>query len=147
MFNPLTPAQYVMAIGLAARDQARDEQAPGEFRRGQLMSAYSGSRHLAVELTWFGPELARFASRAADEVAATAAADPHDDALRELEAGLRGGDGPADVGRRVSELLEHLRAHPSPEYDGLRTRLQALLAELCDREVTLLAEAIEGDRR
>ena len=42
-----------------ARPRGRAEGEPTEFERGQLMSAYSATRHLAVELDHFGPERER----------------------------------------------------------------------------------------
>ena len=53
MFNPLTPSEMVTAIGLAARTAARGEGELDEFDRGQLMSAYSATRHLAIEIDRF----------------------------------------------------------------------------------------------
>jgi hypothetical protein len=47
----------------------------------------------------------------------------------------------------VSELLGLLRGHRSGVFAELRVELQARLRDLCDREVQLLAEAIEGTPR
>ena len=57
MFNPLTPSEMVSAIGLAARATARSESELDDFDRGQLMSAYSATRHLAIEIASFSAEL------------------------------------------------------------------------------------------
>ena len=152
MFTPLTPAQYVSAIGLVARDRARDDEPADEFHRGQLLSAYSGSRHLAVELTWFAAELQAFTTAVADEVETAAHAlpaptpDTERQGLRTLAAGLRGTADPVEAGRRVSKLMAQLRERRSPHTAALQARCRALLAQLCDREVSLLADAIESGR-
>ena len=57
MFNPLTPSEMVAAIGMAARTTARGDGELDEFDRGQLMSAYSATRHLAIEIYSFSDQL------------------------------------------------------------------------------------------
>jgi hypothetical protein len=147
MINPLTPAQYAAALGRAAREAAREEQPPGAFRRGQLMSVYSGSRHLAVELSYFEAELRSFSTAAAAAVAETAIGVPDDAVLRQFASELSGNCDPESIGGLVSELLGLLRGHRSGVFAELRVELQARLRDLCDREVQLLAEAIEGTPR
>lgn len=126
MFNPLSPPEMISAIGRAAREAARSEGALSEFERGQLKSGYSASRHLAVEIAAFPSERARF--RSAVQALVPEAEIPED------EPGLA---------RFVSELLQSCR-----DLDQADTRraLQRLLRDLCDREVALLAAAIEAPR-
>lgn len=130
MFNQLTATETVAAMGCTARDAARKGEL-GEFGRGQLMSAYSASRHLSVELSSFEPELHAYTVA----VAAVAPA-----------AGL---DGCSDAGRAgdlTCALLDTLRGHDSPAAVELRGAIHTALRELVDREVALLAEAIEEPR-
>jgi hypothetical protein len=138
MITPLTPAEVIAAIGRTARDVARGSEPLGEFERGQLMSAYSGTRHLAVELEAFGPEIERFCA------AIVAAIDASE--LVEAQAAatqLRGTADPRRAGEVVCALLVLLRAHSSPAAAGLRAEVRTSLRDLCDREVELLADAIE----
>jgi hypothetical protein len=138
MITPLTPAEVTAAIGRTARNVARSGEPLGEFERGQLMSAYSGSRHLAVELEAFGPEIERFCAGVAAAIDASELPEPRSAAgkLREIAD-------PRLAGETVCALLDLLRAHPSPAAAGLREDVRASLRDLCDREVELLADVIE----
>lgn len=121
MFEPLTPTEVVAAIGAAARAAARSEDPGDPFSRGQLRSADSCARHLAVELEHF-------------------------DAERRTLADAVGGDLPTADGAladALCALLERLRADPSPEAAARRAQVQRALAAMADREVALLAAAIE----
>lgn len=60
MFNQLPATDTLVAMGRAARAAARSDAELGEFERGQLLSAYSASRHLAVELTAYEAPLRAF---------------------------------------------------------------------------------------
>lgn len=142
MFDPMTAAEVTAAIGATARDVARGEEPLGQFARGQLMSAYSASRHLAVELSSFGPELERFSAAAADSVRTAAEQAPDGELLRRLAGRLQDASDPRLLGGAVCELLDVLRTTRSPTV-GLRGEVHVLLRELCDREVELLADAIE----
>ena len=129
MFSPLTPADVVIAIGRATRDAARSSEPASDFSRGQLMSAYSASRHLGVELVSFAPELRSFAQElAADLPALDRARSAH------------------EIGDLVAAALDDLRGDPSPHAAELRARLHTALRRLCDREVELLADVIEAPR-
>lgn len=147
MFNPLTPAEVVGAIGRAARDAARSEEPASEFSRGQLMSAYSASRHLGVELESFEPELRSFAQAVAGRVRDRAEALADGDRARALADRL---DATADAraaGDAVCELLDDLRGDGGPAAGELRAEIRTLLRQLADREVDLLADVIEGPAR
>ena len=61
MFNPLTPAQVVAAIGSTARGIARSDETLSDYARGQLLSAYSCSRHITVEIDRYEGEIRAFA--------------------------------------------------------------------------------------
>ena len=129
MFNPLTPSEMVAAIGRAGRDAARTSGPLDEFERGQLKAAYSASRHLAVELSEFPPELDALCERV--EGAAERAGVAVDLTSRD----------PATVGRAVAELLASTRG--GDDWTDLRGELHRALRDLCNREVTLLAAGLE----
>jgi hypothetical protein len=141
MITPLTPAEMVTAIGRTARAAARAEEPLSEFQRSQLMSAYSGSRHLTVELASFPAEVEAFCTALAE----TLEADPPVELpeLAAVAAQLRETTDPRHAGEVVSALLNLLRARPSPATAALRARVQGSLRDLCDREVDLLADALE----
>jgi hypothetical protein len=142
MFNQMTPADVVAAIGQAARAAARDDGASSEFARGQLLSAYSTSRHLSVELASYEAELQSFASdvgrwaRDFDEAGPIAA----------LAAVVEDAPDAQALGDATCVLLERLRADGSEAANDLRARIHARLRRLADREVELLADVIEGPR-
>lgn len=144
MLNPLTPAEVVTAVGQAAREAARSEEPNSVFARGQLLSAYSATRHLAVELSLFGPEVAALASQVARTVSKSAEATDSAVALLALAALIAQTPDAQRLGDPVCELLDELREDASPQAAVLRAELQGTLARLADREVDLLAEVIEG---
>ena len=106
MFNPMTPAEVASAIGITARDAARADEPLGSFGRGQLMSSYSGSRHLAVEVSSFGPEIERFAVELA---CAFDGMEGGGEILTGVAARLRDSCDPRRVGEVLCELLDGLR--------------------------------------
>jgi hypothetical protein len=138
MFNQLAPSDIVGAIGVTARDAARGDDPGGEFARDQLLSAYSATRHLSVELTSYAPVWERFTSQAAERVRA---AEGVDAGLEAVAASIAGGD-VAVVGAAIADLLAELRGRDTPGANALRSELHALLRELADREVTVLADAL-----
>ena len=140
MFNPLTPSEMVSAIGLAARATGRGDGELDEFGRGQLMSAYSASRHLAIEIASFSGELSARCAAIADAVDRTGA----DEQLRGFAAQLREAHDARAAGDAIAELLDACRRRP--ELDALRDEVHAQLRMLCDAEVALLADGIEAGR-
>jgi hypothetical protein len=137
MFNPLTPSEMVTAIGLAARATARGDGELDDFDRGQLLSAYSATRHLAVEIDRFSGELSARCAAIADAAAGEPSLRPLADDVR------RATDGGA-AGEAISALLEACRQ--TPELAGVRAAIRRELRALCDAEVGLLAEGIEAGR-
>src|ERR1700735_2733706 len=103
MFNPLTPSELVAAIGLAARATARGDGELDDFDRGQLMSAYSATRHLAIEIESFRAELSARCAAIADAVDNT--------------SGAGAGAGDADAGDADADTLRALaaRVRTSPD--------------------------------
>lgn len=143
MFNPLTPAEVVIAMGKAAHEAARSEEDATAFSRVQLLSTYSASRHLAIELAAFDAERRAFARTVTAAVREAAAGLPDADALTALAAQLEERSDGGEVGELVSELLGRLRDAEGPAPMALRTTVHGLLRQLADREVDLLAEVIE----
>jgi hypothetical protein len=145
VFNPGTTSEMVTAVGRAARDAARGEGAGSEFSRGQLMSAFSASRHLSVELARFPAELEAFASAVAHELAdgeGVSRARELDAIAHELSTAT---DAP-QIGNLVAAALDLVRDDPSPAAQTLRQSLRRRLRALSEREVDLLADVIEGTR-
>lgn len=146
MFNPMTPSEVVTALGRAARVAGRSHEPPSDFSRGQLMSAYSASRHLAVELAEFGPELRAFADEVAErfQAASVVANQPR---FAGWAAELRRRNDASSIGDIIAAALEELCDAESPEAVALRTDIRGAVRALSDREVTLLADVIEAPRR
>jgi hypothetical protein len=145
VFNPMTTSEVVSAVGRAARDAARSGGEDGEFARGQLMSAYSASRHLSVELSRFPAELETFAASVADALA-RAREVSHADNLTAIAAELNQASEAPQIGNLVAAALEFVRDDPAPAAVKLRASLHQALRALSDREVELLADTIEGPR-
>lgn len=147
MFVPLRPAEMVTAIGRAARAAGRAEGEPTEFERGQLMSAYSATRHLAVELDHFGSERERLRAEVAAAVAAAAARLAADDPARAWLAGvLRPAADERTLGEDLCVLLAECRERSGEPWATLHGIVRTQLRALCDREVSLLTEVIEAGR-
>jgi hypothetical protein len=142
----MSPSDVVTAVGRTARDAARSEADASEFARAQLMSAYSASRHLAVELAAFRPELEWFAGAVVGELRAARGL-ATGAALSGLAGELESTMNAQRAGDLMSQILEALRDDGSSESANLRARLHTLLRRLSEREVELLADAIEGPPR
>jgi hypothetical protein len=141
MFNQLTPADTVKAIGATTRRIARGGGATSEFDRDQLMSTYSATRHLAVELASYEPELRRFRQGLAAQIRQAHLEDPGGERDAIADRLEEASDAPA-VGSAVCDLLDRLRADHSPQANALRTGIHASLRKLADTEVDLLADAL-----
>lgn len=127
MFNPISTPEVILAIGGVLK-AAASEEAGDEYRRGQVLSAYSISRHLAAEETaapelraWFADELERILGERAG--GGWAAADP------------------AELGERLCLALAELRGATDADSQRTAAALRAALRQLCDREVAALADA------
>lgn len=142
MFNPLTPAELGTAMGRAARDAARNADPGSPFVRAQLLSVYSASRHLGVELSDFEPALLAFTGTVAQ--AARAGVAGADSELQALAAELGETRDPRRAGDLVCRLLDRVRSDASTAGVELRAAVRAALVTLVDREVELLAAVIEG---
>lgn len=145
VFNQLTAAEVVTAIGATARAIAREGGGEGElsdFERDQLMSAYSATRHLAVELTSYAPEFRRFNEALASVLGDAEGTGGDGEAVERLRQVLRDEGDVAAVGDALSDLLAVWREDDAPETRERRAKVQALLRELADREVEVLAEGL-----
>jgi hypothetical protein len=141
MFNQLTPSEVVTAIGATLRGAARGEGQASDFGRDQLMSAYSATRHLAVELVAYEPELRNFTASVSDQIRA-AEVPGLERELALLADRIGRSRDPSDIGEALCELFELLRRTPSPQARALRTSIHVKLRSLADREVDLLADAL-----
>jgi hypothetical protein len=141
MFNQLPPAEIVTAIGATLRRAARTEGAASDFDRDQLMSAFSATRHLAVELASFEPEFRRFKEAVAEQIRATNAP-AIGDQLGPIADRLKAAPDGAAAGGVLCELFELLRQDGSEPARALRSQIHVHLRALADREVDLLADAL-----
>jgi hypothetical protein len=149
MFNPLTEAEIVAAIGRTSLQAAAAEGELSDFERVQLKSAYSATRHLSVELEWFGSELDRFCSRVRGALreAAIEVDQPSREQLERLAWRLDHSPTTAEIGAAAGELLERCRSETASPWPALRTEARAALRDLCNSEVGLLSAAIEAAKQ
>jgi hypothetical protein len=140
MFNQLTTAEVVTAIGATARRAARSENPASDFDRDQLLSAYSATRHLAAELSGYAPAWDRYRTALVQRL--DAAGDEGASALvTALRAALNENASPAAVAPPLCDLLSALRNGSGPAAT-LRADLLTELRRLADSEVDLLADAL-----
>lgn len=132
MFNPMEPPELIQGLGRVLREAAGAGGGDG-YRRSQLLSAYSLSRHLAAEQV-AAPGLVAWLRERLDAELATSASP----AAAAARATLAGSAEP-EIGTVLARLFDQL-GDGSDDAD-LRRRLHALLAELTDREVAVLAAA------
>lgn len=144
MFNPLTPETLITAIGNAAADAARADGPASDFTRGQLLSAYSISRHLAAETA----ALPRLVEIAKETLAPVFEATPREldchQALAEHSRRILQSTDPREIGTLASAAIAALREERDPTAERLLARARTALRELSLTEVELLAERIEG---
>ena len=144
MWNPLTPAEVVGAMGGPAQVAGRSTQELTDWERGQLLSVYSATRHLAAELGAVEPHVPRIAAelaaalRTAPPVMADAAA------LGGCAARLDGETDPRALAGVACEALDLLRAAGTPEAAAVRAGVRTALKGAVELEVGALADAIEG---
>ncbi len=125
----MSPSELILAIGRVLR-AAADEEGPGDdYRRGQLLSAYSIARHLSAEeaaraelVQWFRTEAAGALEGAAEARARILAA--------------REG---TEIGEVLVDVLDALGDSEADQ--ALRGRLEQAFVEMADREVAALARA------
>jgi hypothetical protein len=140
MFNPLTPTEVVTAIGRTARAAATSEEQGSDFDRDQLMSAYSATRHLAVEIESYGDPLDDFAAGLVELIEACPASVPGIDPARHA-ARLRRCASGQEVGEAAASLVDDLVAAGEPGAT-LLADVHRRLRDLADLEVELLADGL-----
>ena len=145
MFNPLSPSEMITAIGRAAREAARGGAPLSDFERTQLKSAYSATRHLAIEIAAFPRERERFRTDLSS-YALTAAGTLEDEDCDRATLAASAVSDEAHLAQTGCELLETCRRRDGEPWVTLAAQIRALLRDLCDREVQLLAAGIEVGR-
>lgn len=143
MFNQLTPAAVVTAIGRTARSAARLEGPASDFDRDQLMSAYSATRHLAAELDGYALPFDEFTTAVARSLRTCPDLELRRALSGHAERVASSRDG-AIVGQEIADALATVRQSTSDVAPTLRAAIHAHLRSLADREVEVLAEALGG---
>jgi hypothetical protein len=120
----MSAPEVILSVGGVLK-AAAGRGADDDYRRGQMLSAYSICRHLAAEeaarprlRSWFEAELEPILARRG-------------------EAGAEG----ADLGTRLCVLMAELRASGDSDSEREAAVLRAALRGLCDREIEALAAA------
>jgi hypothetical protein len=117
-----------------------------EYARGQLLSAFSISRHLTVELEHYDREIQTF-GRDVCAITRSGAADlAGSEDLLELASRLEQATQARAAGDLLADLLGRLRDDESDAAALLRVRIHSRMRALFEREVALLADVIEGQR-
>jgi hypothetical protein len=127
----MEPPELIQGLGQVLREAARETG--DDYRRSQLLSAYSLSRHLAAEQV-AAPGLFAWLREGLDRELATTMAP-----AAAARAALAEPAAEADVGTILARLFAELG--DGAEDEALRRRLHSLLADLTDREVAALAAA------
>jgi hypothetical protein len=143
VFNQLTPAAVVTAIGRAAQSAARLEGPASDFDRDQLMSAYSATRHLAAELDGYALPLEEFTISVARSLQTCPDLELRGALSGHAERIASARDG-ATLGQEIADALATVRQSTSDVAPTLRAEIHAHLRSLADREVDVLAEALGG---
>jgi len=132
VFNPVKPELLVVAVGRVLRAAADADAPPDDYRRSQLLSAYSITRNLAAEQAAAPALLLRLRARLDELLAAD-----RRPAVRTAAAAVDAATDPTQIGEALVVLLADLRA---TDPDGpLRQHLQRTLGQLADDEVAALA--------
>jgi hypothetical protein len=128
MLNPMSTAEVVRAVGAVLEASAAGGGSDDDYRRGQTLSASSVCRHLAAEEAG-RRELAEWLEAASAPLLTRCGAEP-------LSAAR-----PEEAGERLASLMEELRGAEDEESREALVALRAVMHELCDREIAILAAA------
>jgi hypothetical protein len=134
MFNPMRPDQLIVGIGRVLREAADADGTLDDYRRSQLLSAYSISRNLAAEQAATAGLLAQTKADLVAPLAGDGLA-----AVPPARAAVAAAADGAQLGEALADLLAALRADPAPEAARLRAQVQGVLHAMVDREVAALA--------
>lgn len=127
MLNPMSTAEVVRAVG-AVLEASAAGGAGDEYRRGQVLSAFSVCRHLAAEEAG-RRELAEWLEEASAPILAARGEAPLAAAQSD------------EAGARLASLMDGLRAAEDEDSRRALADLRTVLHELCDREIAILAAA------
>jgi thioredoxin-like negative regulator of GroEL len=127
MLNPMSTAEVVRAVG-AVLEASAAGGADDDYRRGQVLSAFSVCRHLAAEEAG-RRELAEWLEAASAPALAGLGEAP-------LSAAQ-----PEEAGERLAALMEELRDAGDEDSREALAELRAVMRELCDREIAILVAA------
>lgn len=140
MFNPLTPSDMMLAVGRVLKETAGAGGPADEWRRGQLLSAYSVSRHLAAEVD-AANELRSWFRASAAEIIRDGGLDGSLAGAVEAEGTrIAASDSNSEIGESMCAVMRELREAGTPEAEAVAGNLRGLMREMCDREVLALAE-------
>jgi hypothetical protein len=143
MFNPVTPAQLVLALGRAARDAATGGEMLSEFDRTQLFTAYTAARHLSAEIEGYEPEIRCFGHDVAALIRPVLPQLRSRKPMADLLSKMEGVSDPRTAGDLTSAMLELLREDASEAAPALRRKIQSRLRELSEREIEILAGILD----
>lgn len=141
MFNPLTPADVVSAIGVTVRRATRGGLS-SDFAQDQMKSVVSASRHLEVELSSYQEVIREFVFEAVLRLGAGTGDADLDVELSALAAELQKVADGQGLGAPLAECLALLHDSDSPAATDLLDDLRTLMRALTDREVDLLAAGL-----
>ncbi len=145
VFNPLTPAQLAAVVSTVLADSAEWQRPLEPFQRGQVRSASSISRHLSAELSGAGSVITGFRDTLRTELvraladAQTAGDHLWADAVERCRSDVDDADDPRVLGRSLAELIDAGKATGGDGLMRFRPNLHAMLRELTDAEVDVLA--------
>jgi hypothetical protein len=131
VFNALSSEQLLVGIGRVLRMAADSNGSLEDYRRSQVLSAYSVTRLLAAEHAG-AAELLAWGS---EQLAAALAGDERPPVVEARERIGAAGNG-VQLGDAVADLLAAL---PPDSGDRTRAAVQRVLRELTDREQSALA--------
>ena len=129
MFNALTSAELLVGVGRVLRMVADANGELEGFQRSQVLSAFSVTRLLASEQL-AAAELLECTRADLSDALARDDRPAAQEAMTRVDAARDG----LQIGAAIGDLLSAL-----PRPDALRTRVQAILREMTDREVAALA--------
>ncbi len=142
MFNPLTPADVVLAIGRVTGKAARGKLGDSGFAQSQFFFADSTARHLSAEIDSYGPALRLFVS----EVVGAAGDTEGRGAVSRLVADLSASEDAREIADATSALLAELRRSGSGESAQFRAFICSRMRWLADQEVDSLAKVVEDGK-
>jgi hypothetical protein len=140
MFSPVEPAAVMVAVGRAARAAAAVESSLDDFQRGQLLSAYSATRHLAAEAAGYPAAFDEFRAALVTDFQSAAGGDA---GIAAACDGIARSSSPGEAGSILADLLSSLRVRSDDQAAAARTAVRQRLRALAATEVQLLSRHID----